>query len=188
MLLYAIFILPEALTAKRRKDLMEANEATQNYHSGHPHDDEDDEAAFQETEGRVSIFFKRINFFKKLAILLPRKDDNGKGYDYRLFVLAIAFLIYRIGGLYTNDVSLTDLDSDELSSSEQSLLAASPDDNGFLRFFRHPEWYPCRLRDCKQSESILRFPQQAALLIPRSGHTVDGPTSVLDPRGPQQIC
>lgn len=151
MLLYAIFVLPEALTAKRRQELMDANEATQNYHSGNHTDDHEDEP-----DGRVSLFLKRINFFKKLAILLPRKDDGGKGYDYRLFILAIAFLIYRIGGLYTNDVS-----TDQLARcapvSYDIPIAATSNYNGVIRVHGHAEWYSGWLHHRKQSRFRIYF-------------------------------
>merc|ERR1711939_493014 len=123
MLMYSLFVLPEALTAERRKVLMYANEATQatssghaqgNGHSQHHHegDDSDDEDGSDDddddehADNVLVHFFKRINFLKKLAILVPRKKEGEKGRDYRLLILAIAFAIYRIGGLYTNDLLL----------------------------------------------------------------------------------
>lgn len=122
MLMYSLFVLPEALTPERRKVLMEANEATQetsspgDHEHGQGEEDHEDEDGSEEDDGgsddeyhfgdsALGRFFKRINFLKKLAILLPRKKEGEEGRDYRLLILAIAFAVYRIGGLYTNDVS-----------------------------------------------------------------------------------
>lgn len=114
MFCYSAFVLPEALTPRRRRELMAANEATQDYHSGNntpTHDDSDEDGEDEDGDEEDQEdswwqkFLKRLNFFKKLAILMPHRNEGSKGYDYRLFVLSIAFTLYRIGGLYTNDVS-----------------------------------------------------------------------------------
>lgn len=114
MFLYAALILPEALTPERRKELMEANEATQeSHHTPHNHSGDqsgnnaeggEDSNEEEEEDSRYDTFMKRMNFFKKLAILLPSRDSETGKRDYRLLVLAVAFTIYRIAGLYTNDV------------------------------------------------------------------------------------
>ena len=117
MFLYSVFVLPEALTPERREELMAANEATQEGNNGGAKaseqrngqadgygSDEDDESD-EEDDSKLDVFSRRFNFFRKLAILLPARDANSGKRDYRLFVLAIAFTIYRIAGLYTNDVS-----------------------------------------------------------------------------------
>ena len=108
MFLYTVLVLPEALTPERKEMLMDANEATQESDSAEISGNEVSEEA-EQSEGnqgtaRWATIMRRINFFKKLAILLPKVNESGKGRDYRLFILAIAFSIYRIGGLYTNDV------------------------------------------------------------------------------------
>lgn len=105
MFLYSAFVLPEALTPERQKELMQANEATQESHrnsrSGGADDDSDDSE-----DGALETVQKRMNFTRKLQILLPKRDESTGKKDYRLLVLSIAFTIYRIGGLYTNDVSI----------------------------------------------------------------------------------
>lgn len=49
---------------------------------------------------------QKVNFVKKLGIFLPRRNEDTGRKDYRLFFLAIAFTIYRIGSMYMNDVSI----------------------------------------------------------------------------------
>lgn len=98
MFLYSVFILPEALTPERKAELMDANEATQESEAHNNNDDEDHE------QGHMDAINKRFNFFKKLAILAPYRDAETGKRDYRLTILATAFTIYRIAGLYTNDV------------------------------------------------------------------------------------
>ena len=66
--------------------------------SGEDSDSEDSE------DGALETIQKRMNFVRKLQILLPKRDETTGKKDYRLLVLAIAFTIYRVGGLYTNDV------------------------------------------------------------------------------------
>ena len=106
MFLYSAFVLPEALTPERQKELMQANEATQESHrnsrSGGDNDDDSDHSE----DGALETVQKRMNFLRKLQILLPKRDEATGKKDYRLLVLSIAFTIYRIGGLYTNDVSI----------------------------------------------------------------------------------
>lgn len=118
MFLYSVFILPEALTPERREELMAANEATQEGNNGGakaseqrngPADgygSDEDGSSDEEDDSKLDVFSRRFNFFRKLAILLPARDANTGKRDYRLFVLAIAFTIYRIAGLYTNDLLL----------------------------------------------------------------------------------
>lgn len=111
MFLYSLLVLPEAMTPARKEELMEANEATLENFSRHSHENEneggtsgEDNEDSEQALTRWHKLLNRINFLKKLAILLPQRSNDGNGRDYRLFVLAIAFCIYRIGGLYTNDV------------------------------------------------------------------------------------
>lgn len=109
MFLYAIFILPEALTSERREELMQANTETQAYgptSSGETTPGGGYRPASPATEDAGwLVFLKRLNFFKKLAIFLPRRNEETGRRDYRLFLLAISFTIYRIGSMYMNDVS-----------------------------------------------------------------------------------
>lgn len=91
---------------------MQANTDLQDY--GHSSSDESTPAGERaqtpiSEEAGWLVFFKRINFFKKLSIFLPRRDHEAKHRDYRLFLLAIAFTIYRIGSMYMNDVSVISL-------------------------------------------------------------------------------
>jgi hypothetical protein len=103
MFLYSAFVLPEALTPERQKELMQANEATQESHRHHNPSGEDSDSEDSE-DGALETIQKRMNFVRKLQILLPKRDETTGKKDYRLLVLAIAFTIYRVGGLYTNDV------------------------------------------------------------------------------------
>lgn len=107
MFLYSVFILPEALTPERQKELMQANEATQESNRRHREHDSEDEDSEDSEDGALETMQKRMNFMRKLQILAPKRDERTGKRDYRLFVLAIAFTIYRIAGLYTNDVSGT---------------------------------------------------------------------------------
>lgn len=104
MFLYAALVLPEALTPERQKELIRANEATQ---GGASYNDDASDAGSDEIKetSAKSTLARRFDFTKKLAILLPRRTSKDSRVDARLFVLAIAFAIYRIGGVYTNDVS-----------------------------------------------------------------------------------
>lgn len=109
MFLYAVFILPEALTSERREELMQANTDLQDYgdsSSGVSSPSGNRPGSPIEPQSRLLLFLKRINFLKKLSIFLPRRDEETNRRDYRLLLLAIAFTIYRIGSMYMNDVSM----------------------------------------------------------------------------------
>jgi len=122
MFLYSAFVLPEALTPERQKELMQANEATQESHRHHNPSGEDSDSEDSE-DGALETIQKRMNFVRKLQILLPKRDEATGKKDYRLLVLAIAFTIYRIGGLYTNDLLLlTTTGSFGFSGAENGIL------------------------------------------------------------------
>lgn len=107
MFLYSVFILPEALTSERREELMQANTDLQDYGSSSSSDStpaSDRSGTPVASESGWLAFFKRINFLKKLSIFLPQRDQETNRRDYRLFLLAIAFTIYRIGSMYMNDL------------------------------------------------------------------------------------
>ena len=155
MFLYSVFILPEALTPERREELMAANEATQEGNNGGAkaseqrngqadgYGSDEDDTSDEEDDSKLDVFSRRFNFFRKLAILLPARDANTGKRDYRLFVLAIAFTIYRIAGLYTNDVSRSPLlgPAQAVISVLTDYLPAAPTyDNRLLRFQRRREW------------------------------------------------
>ena len=108
MFLYSLLILPEALTEERREELMQANEELQDYSSPSGGATPDGASADSAEEPHASrlAFLKRLNFTKKLSIFLPKMDENVQRRDYRLFLLAISFTIYRIGSMYMNDVSV----------------------------------------------------------------------------------
>lgn len=105
MFLYCVIVLPEAMTAERQEELRDANAAaTEGQNNSNGDGDADDSE--DEHETGLQKFLHRINFLKRLYILLPHKsEDPKKGRDYRLFVLSIAFVLYRVGGLSSSDVS-----------------------------------------------------------------------------------
>jgi hypothetical protein len=106
MCLYCLFILPEALTAERQEELVNANEELHNYGppSGRASPQGDASESSNQSEAKWLAFLKHLNFLKKLGIFLPTYDEEKKRRDCRLFFLAIAFTIYRIGSMYMNDV------------------------------------------------------------------------------------
>lgn len=108
MFLYALLILPEALTEERREELMQANDDLQDYGSSSQASSSIDSRAESPAvpDAPWKTFIKRFNFAKKLSIFLPRMDANVNRRDYRLFLLAVSFTIYRIGSMYMNDVSM----------------------------------------------------------------------------------
>lgn len=106
MFLYAICILPEALTEKRREELMQANGDLHNYASPSGAASPTADCPTSSDDTSYVAFFKRINFVKKLAIFLPTVQEGSNRRDYRLFLLAVAFTIYRIGSMYLNDVRI----------------------------------------------------------------------------------
>ncbi|KAK9900297.1 MFS general substrate transporter [Cystobasidium minutum MCA 4210] len=111
MFLYSLLILPEALTEKRREELMQANEQLQDYSSPSGVATPEDPETSRSSSPAVSdapwvTFLKRLNFTKKLSIFLPRMDEQVHRRDYRLFLLAVSFTIYRIGSMYLNDLLL----------------------------------------------------------------------------------